>query len=193
MLNGAKPGQKGGASTTALSCCSRTSILQEILTDHWKSPLQHSLLKARPWHPPPHPHHNDTTDFLCGWSNTTSTHWTTYHTLTAPPLAECVRHSTWVLDIINRLKEGRPMEGVWQSQRSHLVMGRRVRWGHAHHDSHDVNRFSWQISRPCPQHAMRLGTPTNQIRSHCILMGDFHILPTNFYMYGFLAPRLLRL
>ena len=59
-------------------------ILQEILTDHWKSTNDTTVQHRHTMTSMTHPHHNDTTHFLCGCSKSTSTQSATFHTLTAP-------------------------------------------------------------------------------------------------------------
>ena len=80
ILNGPEPGPEGrrqNTPTTAPSCSSRTPIFQEIFQKPIESPqtmtiVQHSL-DSDSNDIPPHPHHNHTTHFLCGWSKSTST------------------------------------------------------------------------------------------------------------------------
>ena len=84
MLNSPREARTGQDTPV---CCSRMPILQEILTDHRKpteSPQTMPPLPRQHWKAhldvhdiPPHPYHNDITQFLHGWSNTTSTQSTT--------------------------------------------------------------------------------------------------------------------
>ena len=64
-------------------------------------------------------HDNGTTHFLCGWSNTTSTQSTTFHTLTAPaPSRMCPPFHLCRLP-----------PGWW---REHVKVKGHVRWEHVH-------------------------------------------------------------
>ena len=77
--------------TTARSCSSRMPVLHEILTDRWTEvhkQCHYNTALTSPMPSPPHPHHNDTTYFLCGWRNNNKTQSPTFHTLTASPSAK---------------------------------------------------------------------------------------------------------
>ena len=91
----AKPGcvhtqwtrSREGPQHTHNSTILRMPILQEILTNSWKSTKNASSATRPGQHQKVHNDindHNHITHFLCGWSNTTSTKSTTFHTLTAP-------------------------------------------------------------------------------------------------------------
>ena len=173
ILNGLEAGQEGrgqNTPTTAPSCFSRRPVLQEILTDHWKS--THTAWTTRQWHsttsPPPNP--------LPTWVEQIHIHTLSHtnslsfnQTVTAIPPGSSTSSTDWTgLEGLCRANGG----GVTK------VKGDAER-GCTHPHSGHINRATsksqlqnWgikkqrQLAHTCTAHG-RLGTPTHQIRVNC--------------------------
>ena len=117
---------------------SRGPILQEISTDHRKSTNnakntahsgQHQKVHKDIDDIPPHPHHKHTTHFLRGWSKSTPTHSTIFHTLKASPPARAI-----TLGSSTSLTDWAGLEGLCQAKGESVAIGQRSR-GRAHSPS----------------------------------------------------------
>ena len=104
------------------------------------------------------PHHSHTTHFLRGWSKSTSTQSTTFHTLTAsPPARLCppfhlhLTEPDWKASI----------EGAWQKLKGYVVRGS------AHPHVH-INGASEQCTSPESQAQLEASMPASiSTHTHC--------------------------